>query len=244
MKKISLFFTFLFISAISNAQFTVEDYDGVPILDGDVRTFNSVDASVATLKFWIFNQNANDDILMKIKLESITNGDGTNYQFCFGDLCIFDVQEGTTYPVSGIPETIPVGGTNLPENKFQNENPGDGTNYPVDYVWRFFQVDQNGDETGDEITFTYRFDPTLNVNDFENNSNILIHNTIVSDLLIVESLDFMNFEIFNITGQLLKTGQMESGINNINTTGFNTGLNFIRFTDNNGNTSTMKFVVK
>lgn len=243
MKKISLLL-FLFVSTILSAQFTVEDYDGVPILDGDIRTITSTDPTDAALYFWIFNQSQTDDIYMKIKLESITNGDGSSYQFCFGDLCIFDVHAGQTYPASGVPETIAVGGTNLPQNKFQNENPGDGTNYPVDYVWRFFQVDQNGDETGDEITFTYRFDPTLNVNDFNNNSNVFIQNTIANEILTVQSLDDMSFEIFSITGQLLKTGQISSGISNINTTGYKTGVHFIRFNDNNGSTSTMKFVIK
>lgn len=249
MKKISILFTFLFLSTFSFAQFTVEDYDGMPILDGDIRTFNTTNPSDAALYFWINNLSQVDEIYMFIKLESITNGDGSSYQFCFGLLCIFDVHEGQTYPLPdqgqpAVPITIPPGGTNPPQNKFQNENPGDGTNYPVDYVWRFFQVDQNGDETGDEITFTYRFDPTLNVNDLENNSNVFLQNTIVSDHLIVQSLDKMNFEIFSITGQLLKIGQTDSGISNINTTEFTTGVHFIKFTDSNGSTSTMKFVVK
>ncbi len=248
MKKISLLL-FLFITTIISAQFTVEDYDGVPIVDGDVRAFNSLDpvgvtSTEATLYFWINNLSPDNEILMKIRLESITNADGSSYQFCFGDLCIFDVDEGVTYPVSGIPETIPPGGTNLPENKFQNDNPGDGTNYPMDYVWKFFQVDEDDNEIGESITFTYRFDPNLSVNDFENNLGVYLENTLAVDVLKVQSLNSLSFEIFNLNGQLINANQIESGLSNINVANLKTGMYFIRFADNTGQTSTMKFVVK
>lgn len=248
MKKLSLLVAFLFISLVSSGQFTVEDYNGVPIVEGDVREFSSllptgVSTNESTLNFWINNPSTTDEIYMRIKLESITNADGSSYQFCFGDLCIFDVQEGTIYPISGIPETIPPGGTNLPENKFQNDNPGDGVNYPVDYVWRFFQVDQNGDETGESLTFTYRFDPSLSVADFDNNLGIVLQNTVVTDLLNVQSKSALNFEMFSLNGQLINKGQIEAGINVLNTNGFKAGLYFIRFSDGS-NSTTMKFVVK
>ncbi|MCR9182045.1 MAG: hypothetical protein NXH73_03880, partial [Flavobacteriaceae bacterium] len=159
MKKISLLLVFLFISTFTFAQFNVTDYDDVPILDGDIRGFNSTLASDGTLYFWINNESQTDEIFVRIKLESITNGDGSAYQFCFATLCIFDVQEGETYPVSGGPVTIPAGGTNAEFDKFFNENEGDGSNYPMDFVWKFFQVDGDDNEIGESITFTYRYDP-------------------------------------------------------------------------------------
>lgn len=248
MKKISLLFIFLFITSISFAQFTVEDYDGVPIEDGDVRVFNSLESTggitnESTLNFWINNLSTENEIFMKIRLESITNADGSEYQFCFGDLCIFDVHEGTTYPVSGVPETIPPGGTNLPENKFQNDNPGDGENYPVDYVWKFFQVDEDDNEIGESITFTYRFDPNLSVSDFENNLGVIMQNTVATDYLNIQSKNTLSYEVLSITGQKINQGHIAAGLNSINTSSLQTGLYFIRFFEGNSST-TVKFVVK
>lgn len=243
MKKLSLLFTFLFVTTFTNAQFTVTDYDGVQILDGDIRGFNSTLASDATLYFWINNQSPDDDIFIKIKLESITNSDGSAFQFCFGTLCIFDVEEGQTYPTSGFPETIPAGGTNPQFDKFQNENEGNGSDYPIDYVWKFFQVDGDGNEIGESITFTYRFDPNLSVLDFDNNLGVTLQSTVVNEFIDVESVNPVNFEIFSVNGALIKKGQVDSGINSISIPNFKTGLYFIRFSDNNSK-STFKFVVK
>lgn len=243
MKKISLLFTCLLFTTIAFAQFNVTDYDGVQILDGDIRAYNSTVEADATLYFWINNESQTDDIFVRIKLESITNGDGSSYQFCFATLCIFDVEEGQTYPVSGGPVTIPAGGTNAEFDKFYNENEGDGTNYPMDFVWRFFQVDENDNEIGESITYTYRFDPNLSVSDIENNLGVNLQNTIAENYLKIESVNPLGFEIFSLNGQLIQEGQLDSGVNKINTGSFNQGLYFIRFSDNN-NTFTQKFVVK
>lgn len=243
MKKILLPFACLFLTTIAFAQFNVTDYDGVQILDGDIRAYNSTVEADATLYFWVNNESQTDDIFVRIKLESITNGDGSSYQFCFATLCIFDVEEGQTYPVSGGPVTIPAGGTNAQFDKFYNENEGDGTNYPMDFVWRFFQVDENDNEIGESITYTYRFDPNLSVSDFENNLGVNLQNTIAENVLNIESINPLGFEIFSINGQLIQEGQLDSGVNKINTGSFNQGLYFIRFSDNK-DTFTQKFVVK
>jgi len=243
MKKISLLLSLLLLTTFAYAQFNVTDYDDVPILDGELRAFNSTVESDATLYFWINNESQTDDIFVRIKLESITNGDGTAYQFCFATLCIFDVEEGQTYPVSGGPVTIPAGGTNAQFDKFFNENEGDGTNYPMDFVWKFFQVDENDNEIGESITFTYRYDPNLSVSDHENNLGVTLQNTIASDFLNIESVDSLNFEIRSLNGQLINKGPIESGLNKITTTNLNSGLYFIRFFDGNI-TTTLKFIVK
>ena len=242
MKKLSLL-AFLFISTIISAQFNVTDYDDVSILDGDTRAFNSTVESNATIYFWINNESQTEDISVRIKLESITNGDGSSYQFCFATNCIFDVTEGTIYPVNTGPVTIPAGGTNAQFDKFFNENEGDGNNYPMDFVWKFFQVDGDDVEIGESITFTYRFDPNLSVNEYQNNLGVTLQNTIAIDFLNVESLNHLNFEILSINGQLINVGELESGLNKITTANLNSGLYFIRFSEGN-NSSTLKFVVK
>lgn len=248
MKKINLFL-FLFITSIASAQFTVEDYNGVPILDGDIRGFNSIEptgepgANESVLYFWINNPSTTDEIYMKIQLESITNADGSDYQFCFGDLCIFDVHEGTVYPTSGDPEVIAPGGTNFPDNKFQNDDLGDGT-YPMDFVWKFFQVDDNDNEIGTPLRFTYRFDPNLSVDELENTLGVTLENTLVFETLNVQSQNNLDFEIFNLNGQMIQTNQIAPGHTNINVENLQEGMYFIKFANSSGQTSTSKFIVK
>ncbi|MDP0995690.1 hypothetical protein, partial [Klebsiella pneumoniae] len=81
---------------------------------------------------------------------------------------------------------------------FYNENEGDGTNYPMDFVWRFFQVDENDNEIGESITYTYRFDPNLSVSDIENNLGVNLQNTIAENYLKIESVNPLGFEIFSL----------------------------------------------
>lgn len=243
MKKISLLLALLLSATFTYAQFNVTDYDDVQILDGDIRAFNSTSAADATLYFWINNESQTDDIFVRIQLESITNGDGSSYQFCFATLCIFDVAEGQVYPVNGGPVTIPAGGTNAQFDKFFNENDGDGNNYPMDFVWKFFQVDGDDNEIGESISFTYRFDPNLSITDYENNLGVTLQNTISADFLNIESLNNLSFEMLSLNGQLINSGQIEAGLNKINTSNLNSGLYFIKFSDSN-NSSTLKFVVK
>ena len=42
---------------------------------------------------------------------------------------------------------------------FYNTDEGDGTNYPLEYVFKFFELNGNGDP----ITITYRYDGTASV---------------------------------------------------------------------------------
>lgn len=244
MNKFLLLFIFLFSTTVTFSQFSIEDYSGVPIEDGDIRSFGSVNPGVATLYFWIVNESQTDDILIRIKLESITNSNGDSFQFCFGGLCIFDVEEGQTYPLSGVPEVIPAGGTNPEFDKFQNENEGDGTNYPIDYVWKFFQVDENNNEIGESITFTYRYDSSLNTQDFQNNVGVNLLNTISDGFLSVSALETVDYKIYNINGQMITKGNITSGNSTIQTHNLTRGLYFVEFANNKGNKTTLKFVVR
>jgi len=243
MKKITFLFTFLFVTTLLQAQFTVEDYDGAPILDGDFRTFNTTSQAEATLYFWI-NNDTTEDILVKIKNVSITNSDGTAFQFCFGTLCIFDIVEGQTYPVSGIPETIPAGGTNPQFDKFFNENLGDGTNYPIDYVWKFFQVDGAGNELPGSITYTYRFDPTLGTSDLESIVNAKVINTYVDNELFLTLQEDVQLDIFNLQGKLVSSTGLSIGNHSLNMATLKTGMYIALLTNATGNKATAKFIKK
>jgi len=244
MKKFIYLVPFLLVTTLLQAQFTVEDYDGVPILDGDIRSFNSVVEAEATLYFWI-NNDTTEDILVKIKNESITNADGSAYQFCFGTLCIFDITKGQTYPVSGIPETIPAGGTNPQFDKFFNQNEGDGSNFPLDYVWKFFQVDENGDEIGESITFTYRYDPTLNTSDFQlNQMGVTLNNTVGSNEIQLTVKTPVSYETFNLQGKLIQKNGLSVGNSTIDVSGYKSGLYVMVFHDEAGNKATAKFIKK
>lgn len=244
MKKIIATFSLIAFSLIINAQMTVVTYEGVQINDGDIFAFNTTNPSSASIYFYI-NNNSNEPINVKIKCEEILNTNGENFEFCFSELCILSVEEGVTYPDSDENPyvVIPPGGTNPEFDHFLNLNTGSGT-FPLDYVFRFFQVDANQNEIGESITFTYRYDPNLSTDDFENSLGVALQNTIATDFLSVRSMNPLNYEIFNINGQLISFNSIGSGVNNVNVSNLNNGVYFIRFADENGSTTTMKFVVK
>jgi hypothetical protein len=248
MKKaiLILFSTFLFTGTLFS-QMTLVSYDGFgggnteEIFDGDILMYNQVGDVI----YFSIENSSSDPINVKIKVEEITNTDGSEVQFCIGGNCLVQIDEGTIYPISGNPIEVAAGGNTMQQfDHFQNDNAGDGSNYPMDYVFKFFQVDEDDNEIGNPITFTYRFDPNLSVSGFENNLGVTLQNTLAIDLLTVRSMKSLNFEILNINGQLMDFSRIDSGINNLNVSNFNPGVYFIRFADENGNTTTMKFVIK
>lgn len=254
MKKNSLFLVLLFLTTFAFAQFNVTDYDGEPILDGDVRVFSSIEPTTpgvneSVLYFWINNESPDDEIFIKIKLESITNADGSSYQFCFGMLCIFDVEEGVTYPEPSTENpngivVIPAGGTNPEFDKFQNDNLGDG-NFPMDYVWKFFQVDEEGNEIGESITFTYRFDPNLStVAHSLNAMGVTLKNTIGNNSIWFDSTASVNYQMFDLNGRAVQSVSFAEGSHQVGISQLTAGLYLLKFTDDQGRTATAKFVKK
>src|SRR5690606_20464430 len=171
MKKIITLFLFALLSVSVFGQFTVNTYDSNgnatgTIEDGEMFAFNTIAYAEASIYFGVKNDNPHS-INIRIVYEEIINASGDLYEFCFGSLCIFAVEEGVWYPEEGGPVVIASGDESPSDiDHFLNKNEGDGTNYPMDYIIKIFEVDNNDVPNGNEIIFTYRYDPTMSISDF------------------------------------------------------------------------------
>jgi len=125
--------------------------------------FNSATEPGSYLGIKIFN-NSNADINIKVKVESIVNANGTNLQLCVGDVCLSTITAGNTYP--NFPAVIEANGQNGDFDHFLNLNTGIVQTVPVEYTLKFFQVDDNGVEIGNSVTFSYIYASALGISNF------------------------------------------------------------------------------
>ena len=192
-------FTFILslCTAVAFAQFTVETHDGDPILDGSTWTFGIYGLGIAELPFWGNNESATEEIYTKIEFVSAVNGDGSGVQLCFG-LCYTDLVLGGSYPPGSEVVTIQPGeNQGFPGDHIANFVDGGGN--PIDYVFRFYQVDANGDPIGEDLTITYRYDPNLAVG--ENAPQVSVLQNLVSTQLKLRAQERMVLDLYDLQGK-------------------------------------------
>lgn len=239
MKQKILLVAALAFSVMVSAQFNVETHDGVPITDGSTFGFNSLDEAVASLKFYVNNESATDEIYMKVEFVSATNYDGTDMQVCFG-LCYDPVNVGSSYPPGNDVVTIqPLQNQGVEGDKFWNYNDGGGN--PIDYVFRFYQVDGSGTPTGQELSFTYLYDPDLGVED-QNTVSATILSTIVNEELRIVTQEAVTVKIYNILGAMVAERSLSAGTNAISTAGLQSQVYLVQITNERGATAVHKIV--
>lgn len=240
MKKIVLTLglsiaTFLNVSA----QFNVETHAGDPILDGDVVSFNQHTVEDAQLKFYVNNESTTDPINMKIEFVSAVNYTGVGMQLCFG-LCYDPITEGATYPPGNDPIIIQPGqNQGIDGDKFWNFSDGGGSS--IQYVFRFFQVDGTGNEIGEDLTFTYNFDPTLSVNE-QSQVNARILSTIVTSDLVIEATENTKLQVYDILGSVVLSKNLTTGSNLINVSALPSQLYIVQLTNDRGVSQAIKIV--
>jgi hypothetical protein len=243
MKKIAILL-FCAISLPTIAQFTVTRLDGspggTPIVDGQLITVTNISRQDAEIKFKVTNPSTTDPINVKIQVEDITNGTGADFQLCFGDLCFFSVTEGNSYPPN-FPVTLDPEQSTGNFDHFWNTNLGDGIN-PVTYVLRFYQINDNGVEIGNDLTVTYRYDSTLGTNEFNNATDMGIEypNTLIENEFVFSSIRNVQANVYGINGNRINSSSFQSGLNLIDMSTYATGLYFIVFEDIKGYKSTVK----
>ena len=123
-------------------------------------------------------------------------------EFCFGE-CYYGVDLFTQYPLGGY-VSIQAGETQISSgDHFFNQDPGDGTS-PVEYSFRFFMVDQNGDEVVSipELQTDYRvnylYSSNLGLNEFD---SLNINFRFNGHELNIISMENMFMSIYNIHGK-------------------------------------------
>lgn len=245
MKNLYLTISLLFFGFfIANAQFTVATEEGDPITDGSIFTFSQLGTD-ADLSFDITNTSS-ETIDMRLEYVSMTNGDGTGTYLCVFGSCLAPggIDVGDVFPTAGTNTytTIEAGVTADYGDHFYNTY-GDGTNFPLDYVFRFFQVDAAGDEIGDSITFTYRYDGTASLEDKMELTH-LIYPTISSDFVNLQVQDHVTGQLLNTQGQLIQEYNFDSGTNVIDVSMLSKQLYYLVLTNRNAQRAISKIIVK
>ena len=244
MKKTLLLFGFLFITAVQ-AQFTVTKHYGTAITNGQVFTYTTLDYAEASLGFFVHN-NTTSDINIRIECVEITNGTGAGMELCFGDVCLSSVSAGYYYPSH--PVTIAPNGTNSEFDHFYNTNPGDGQN-PIEYKFRFFQVDSQGDEIGDSLMITYRYAGTLGIDGFDFSNElgavgVMLKSTLIGNDLDIKTLKNVQAVMYDINGHLISNQALNAGNHSINTANLSSGVYIMQFKNEQGQSGSARFIKK
>ena len=192
----------------------------------------------------------NNDIYVKLRMDLVENADNMDFpstpgvQFCFGQLCYFEVQADDIVPTEIANALIPANGQNEDGNHFLNNYPGDNTGLPVKYTMTLVQYDAAGNFVTDLLTFKYIYDTTANVTDFSNLQNIGINvkNTVVKNTLDIEAAMAANLEVFDINGKMIKNMAINNGATAADLSSLNSGIYIARFTTEDNKTAQIRIV--
>lgn len=239
-----------FILFICNAyaQLTITNLDnGNPIVDGDVFDFDQLGSSTSSdgkLAFKISNSSTTETIRVLGQMVSFTNTNGGACQFCVQPECFFAVSAGQTIP--NTPIVLAPGDDNGDFDSFYNSDPGDGINYPISYTFRFFMLDDNGNEVGDDIVVTYNYTPAnISTRSFDlGDLGITLENTVVTDYLYLNTENSLHIKIFDLTSKLVKDVTLNSGSSSVEFSSLNAGYYLAQFTDETNRTATVKILKK
>lgn len=232
----------LFVCQLSVSQISITSY-GVPVTNGAVLAKNQIGYPQAEILFRVRN-NGTTTTNVWAKCESLLNNNGSMFQFCFADVCFAEVQQGVVYPIQAL--TLTPGSSNGNFDHFLNENIGNGT-YPLDFVFKFFQTNQTtqgGTEVGNAITLTYRFDPTLSIDEVDQlqTSGVIVKSTVIDTELNLDVLKGTAMTIYDLNGKSVYGTNLEYGIQSIDVCNLSAGIYIISFTNEEGITSTKKII--
>ena len=144
---------------IQELTYDVEDLNGNVFVNNQTLEFSVLDYPDASLGFYVRNTSS-ETIAMRIEVESMTGTDGALMELCFGE-CYFGVTTGTSYPTSPSTPNVNIepGQTQASSgDHFFNMDSGDG-NTAVEYSFKFYLADENGDQDGTAFRLNYRYLP-------------------------------------------------------------------------------------
>ena len=147
-------------ATLAQNPYTVKDHDGLEITEGMVVTLNNFGVPNGSFDYFVTN-DSDEDIYMRIEFVSAVNADGSGFELCF-DQCFIDLVIGQSIPPAPNFVTIPAGETTPSGNHFAATLE---SNEVQDYNFRFYLTDSEGTDIGNNLNFTYRYDPILGLND-------------------------------------------------------------------------------
>lgn len=240
MKTKSLLFCLLavFVSTLAQSQYSIVDSDGNPINDGDVIIKGST-AEADALKFYVTNDSG---ATIRSTIEYVSSDVGGNFQVCYGGQCYDPVTTGNSYPPVSSPQVIEPSATTGEGNKmFYNEVDDPQLS---NHVFRFYLVNEDGDDIGGDLTFTYRYNPELGLDDVASQLGITVTSTVVSNSISLTSQEDATMQIFDINGRLLQTSNIAIGSQEINLSGLSSQLYIVNFEGASGKKQAIKILKK
>ncbi len=244
MKLKLLLFGVIGCVAIANAQYTVTDRSGDVLNEGDVIEFGTLEYPDASYEFFVTNDNPSEEIYTRVEFVSENNATREFEQLCYG-LCYNDLVPSESVPPAGDDAlVIAVGETTPMGNHFWSDDPGNGVDN-VEFVFSFRQYEDAAGtiEIGTPLTFTYRYNPTLGVN---NNSklNLSIQSNIVNNELVLNVNEPISMLVYDLQGRVVKQGRFEIGRQTINMSDLSAQTYILQFQNEKGATQTTKIIVQ
>jgi hypothetical protein len=166
--KNSLFVMLLFAVTLSSckkdddddddttAAFTILKADGSTMANNETFTYSTA-GQTSTLNLRVKNNSASDALLMRIKLISMTNADGSFMEVCGGGTCMTGVSVSNLYP--NAPIAVASGQTTgINDISFKI---ADHLGVPTanTYVFQFHEQNTSGTVIGTPVKFTYVYNP-------------------------------------------------------------------------------------
>ena len=225
-------------ATLAQNPYTVKDHDGLEITEGMVVTLNNFGVPNGSFDYFVTN-DSDEDIYMRIEFVSAVNADGSGFELCF-DQCFIDLVIGQSIPPAPNFVTIPAGQTTPSGNHFAATLE---SNEVQDYNFRFYLTDSEGIDIGNDLNFTYRYDPILGSNDFRE-LGVSITSTVIFNNMEVYAMEDMNMVIYNLQGQLINSQILSTGNHTINMSYLSPQMYIVKFKTTAGISKTMKILKK
>ncbi|MGO3154496.1 MAG: T9SS type A sorting domain-containing protein [Mesonia sp.] len=240
MKKLNLFILALCAFTYSNAQIVITEENDTPIVNNETYSYSELGIE---LPIFITNQG-DEAVRILAEVVNMNNASGSNLQFCVGGTCYANIAIGNTYPLNG-PLILQPGGDNGQFDHFFSSYPGDNTEAPVDYTFRFYEVDENGNELGDLVTFTYLYDSSLSTSNFSMESlGVTLNSSIIVDKISFNANAKVSLAVYDLNGKRVESQSFEQGSHQLNAAHLTAGVYLIKFNTADGKQATTKIIKK
>jgi Secretion system C-terminal sorting domain len=241
MKRTLLFISLFLASFASHAQFEVIDKsDESLVTDGQSITFTEAGCDYADPCNWKFKvtNTSSEAIYMRIFVDNLVGNDGSNFQLCFAGVCLNNVALNGGYPSTAA--MIAPGATNSAGNNFWNQNDSAITT-AMSWTFRFQAFDASGFTIGTPLSVNYNYTPALSIDDSQL-STLEVYPTSVKNELSVNSTEDLTVDFFDLLGRNVKQANIVSGGDKINISDLSAQPYIVRFTNEEGESTTKKIV--
>jgi len=251
MKKIYLFLSIFLLAYNVNAQFIVYEVDEgtTPYTDYQVFETHSTDLTLPSTTFdFRIKNTGSSPIKVQIKVESLINTNG-DAELCVNGLCASPVFQGDIFPLNADYLEIQPGELQPDANatKFGNYGQGIDPSQPADYVLKFYQINDNGNEIGTPLHIICRYtNDSSGINDIKQTDLPFVYPNPANDVIAIShsSTKISNIKIFDITGKQVKSLNLQDGKQTIDISDLQQGLYLISLFDKKNIVSQQKLIVK